>query len=330
MGPIVRNDHAAERPEPGADPSAELWTLSARQHGVVTRAQLLERGLGRRSIQHRIATGRLHPLGRGVYAVGRPDLSRHGHWMAAVLICGPDAVLSHLSAAALWGIRPASAFATDSGGPLRHPRAGSAIHVTVPPHVRHRRPGVTVHRHPLDPQDRGDKEGLPVTTVHRTLLDLAATIDRRRLEAAINEADKLDLTNPESLRAALDRYGGRRGVAVLRRVLDRQTFALTDSELERRFLPIAARAGLPLPETGRRLNGFRVDFYWPDLGLIVETDGLRYHRTPGQQARDRLRDQAHSAAGLTPLRFTHAQIHHERRYVQATLAAVANRLRAAP
>jgi very-short-patch-repair endonuclease len=317
VGPIVQTDLTSGLSGTATDSSAALWALSARQHGVVTRVQLLESGLGRRSIEHRIAKGRLHPLGRGIYAVGRPDLSQHGRWMAAVLICGPDAVLSHLSAAVLWGIRPG-------------PGTGLPIDVSVPPHVRRRRPGIRLHRHPLDSQDRSDKEGLPVTTVHRTLLDLAATIDRRHVEAAINEADKLDLTDPESLRAALDRYAGCHGVAVLRQVLDRQTFALTDSELERRFLPIARRAGLALPETGRLLNGFKVDFYWPELGLVVETDGLRYHRTPAQQARDRLRDQAHSAAGLTPLRFTHAQIHYERRYVQATLSSVARRLRAGP
>ncbi|HEX2071730.1 MAG TPA: DUF559 domain-containing protein [Thermoleophilaceae bacterium] len=166
-----------------------------------------------------------------------------------------------------------------------------------------------------------------MTTVHRTLLDLAAVVGRRGLDAAVNEADKLDLTDPESLRATLARYGGRHGVTALRGVLDRQTFALTDSELERRFLRIARRAGLPLPLTGEHLNGFKVDFFWPDLGLVVETDGLRYHRTPIQQARDRLRDQAHSAAGLTPLRFTHSQVRYEPGYVQSTLASVAERLR---
>jgi very-short-patch-repair endonuclease len=114
---------------------------------------------------------------------------------------------------------------------------------------------------------------------------------------------------------------------VLREVLDRRTFTLTDSELERRFLPIVRRTGLSLPRTGHHLNGFKVDFYWPDLGLVVETDGLRYHRTPAQQSRDRLRDQAHAAAGLTPLRFTHAQVRYEPRHVQATLEAVARRLR---
>lgn len=167
-----------------------------------------------------------------------------------------------------------------------------------------------------------------MTNVHRTLLDLARTLGREQLEAAINAADKHDLTDPEELRAALDGYAWRPGVAVLRSVLDRRTFTLTDSQLERAFLPIASRAGLPLPETGGRLNGFKVDFHWPELGLVVETDGLRYHRTPAQQARDRLRDQAHVAAGLTALRFTHAQVRHEPHDVEVTLATVARRLRA--
>lgn len=100
-------------------------------------------------------------------------------------------------------------------------------------------------------------------------------------------------------------------------------------ELERRFLHLVRRAGLPLPETGVMLNGFKVDFHWPELGLVVETDGLRYHRTPAQQARDRERDQAHTAAGLTPLRFTHAQVARDPDGVARTLIAVAERLRAA-
>ena len=102
---------------------------------------------------------------------------------------------------------------------------------------------------------------------------------------------------------------------------------LTESELEQLFLPIARRAGLGLPITRALVNGFKVDFYWPELGLVVETDGLRYHRTPAQQARDRIRDQTHSAAGLTPLRFTHAQVRFETEYVEATVAKVARRLR---
>lgn len=153
-------------------------------------------------------------------------------------------------------------------------------------------------------------------------------LPRHEVEAAVSEADKLGLIDPEELRSALDGLGNRPGAGIMRGTLDRRTFALTDSELERRFLPLARDAGLPQPQTGRHVNGFKVDFFWPELGLVVETDGLRYHRTPIQQARDRLRDQAHTAAGLTALRFTHAQVTRERVHVQATLRAVARRLRA--
>jgi very-short-patch-repair endonuclease len=290
----------------------EPWELVRRQHGVITRAQLLELNFSRDAISHRIASGRLHPVQRGVYAVGRPDLSRHGRWLAAVSSCGPEAVLSHASAGTLWDITSGE---------------DAVVEVSVPLHVRRRRPMLRVYRCTLDEAERTVNEGVPVTTIHRTLLDLAHTLPRDRLEAAINAADKHDLTDPEGLRSALDAYAWRPGVVALRAVLDRRTFTLTDSQLERRFLPIARRAGLPLPETGRRLNGFKVDFYWADLGLVVETDGLRYHRTPAQQSRDRLRDQAHAAAGLTPLRFTHAQVRYEPRYVEATLTAVASQLR---
>lgn len=147
-----------------------------------------------------------------------------------------------------------------------------------------------------------------------------------QLERVVNEADKRDLVDPETLLAALEDHGGQRGVKRLRNLLDRGAFRLTDSELERRFLRLAAEAGLPPPLTGQHLNGYRVDFHWPDLGLVVETDGLRYHRTPAAQARDRRRDQAHAVAGLTPLRFTHAQVRFESDRVRQTLIAVARRL----
>jgi very-short-patch-repair endonuclease len=124
----------------------------------------------------------------------------------------------------------------------------------------------------------------------------------------------------------LDGYAGIPGVALLREVLDRRTFILTDSELERRFLPIARAAGLTRPLTRQRVNGFRVDFHWRELGLVVETDGLRYHRTPAQQTRDRLRDQAHLAAGLTPRRFTHAQVRYDSEHVGSVLASTGARL----
>ena len=183
-----------------------------------------------------------------------------------------------------------------------------------------------IHRRPkLRAQDVTVRDGIPVTTVVRTLIDLATRLGPNALERGINEADRLDLIDPESLLAALDAYPGQRGVGRLKSLLGDRTFRLTDSELERRFLPLAERAGLPVPLTGQHLNGFKVDFYWPDLRLVVETDGLRYHRTPAQQARDRIRDQTHTAAGLTPLRFTHAQIRFEPRRVEAVLRSVAGR-----
>jgi very-short-patch-repair endonuclease len=188
---------------------------------------------------------------------------------------------------------------------------------------------VRIHRREsLSSADVTIQEGIPVTNVVLTLIDLACSLDPARLERAVNEADRLDLIDPGSLRTALGAYPGRPGVARLRKLLDRRTFRLTDSDLERLFLPLVAQAGLPLPLTRQRLNGFRVDFFWPDLRLVVETDGLRYHRTPAQQTRDHARDQAHLAAGFTPLRFTHAQVRYEAEHVRSTLRGVARRLEA--
>jgi very-short-patch-repair endonuclease len=296
--------------------ASAAWALAARQHWVITRAQLLRLGYSADAIKHRVNAGRLHPIWRGVYAVGRPRPGRHGLWMAAVLACGPQAFLSHASAAALVEMVPATNGPVDlSVRSARCPRARAGIRI-------HRRRGLTdadVTRH----------LGIPVTGPALTLLDLAPSLSRDQLERAIGEADKRDLIDPESLRQELERFAGLRGIAAMRETLDRRTFTLTDSELERRFLPLARDAGLPAPRTQLRLNGFRVDFFWPQLGLVVETDGLRYHRTPAQQANDRLRDQTHAAAGLTPLRFTRAQVTYDPDHVRRTLAAVATRLRAA-
>jgi very-short-patch-repair endonuclease len=290
------------------DQRTNPWALARTQHGVITHQQLGDLGFSARAIKHRLATGRLHATRwRGVYAVGRRELSRRGEWMAAILAVDA-AGLARGSAGALCGLIP-----DDRSAPIE-----------VIAQSRRRQPGIVAHR--------GQREitlchGIPVTTPACTLVDLAASLDARALEAAVNEADKRDLIDPESLRNALDAMTRRPGLARLRKLLDRRTFTLTDSELERRFKPLARAAGLPKPQTRVHLNGFRVDFFWPELGLVVETDGLRYHRTPAQQARDRLRDQAHTAAGLTPLRFTHGQIAFERDHVRATLAAVAQRLR---
>ena len=285
-----------------------IWALVRKQHGVVARWQLLALNYTAEAIQHRIEAGRLYCLYPGVYAVGRREVTVHGRWTAAVLACGDGAALSHETAAALWQMR------------RRGPRE---IHVSVPFPRNPSHPGIHPHRRKaLAPSDLTERHGIPVTTPACTLIDLATSLPRDELEAAINKADKLDLIDPDELRDALDATPPRPGVRTLRTILDRHTFTLTDSWLERRFLPIARAAGLPRPQTQVYVNGFKVDFYWPGLGLVVETDGLRYHRTPAEQARDRLRDQAHSAAGLTPLRFTRAQVKYEPGHVEATLAAV--------
>jgi very-short-patch-repair endonuclease len=283
----------------------------AAQHGVVTIEQLLALGFSRKAVKHRVATGRLHRVYRGVYAVGRPELTRYGQWMAAVLACGPEAVLSHESAAALWG--------------LLRDRLAAAIEVSVPVRCDRKPSGMVVHRRRDFETSR--HHGIPVATAICTIVDMAPRLARGRLEALVNEADVRGLANPDALRLAAGAMGRRPGAAQLRRLLDRRTFRLTRSELERLFLALVLAAGLPLPLTRQIVNGFEVDFYWPDLGLVVESDGLRYHRTPVQQAKDRVRDQAHTAAGLTVLRFTDEQIAFEGDYVTATLAAVADRLR---
>jgi very-short-patch-repair endonuclease len=232
--------------------------------------------------------------------------------MAAVLCCGLEAALSHGSAAALWEIRRGRPGVTEVSVPRGGARGRRSIRV-------HPRFLPSRRSHPARP----DPGHLTCQDADRSRWPLRA----HELEAAVNEADKLDLIDVETLRATLAERPGVHGAPALREVLDHRTFALTDSELERRFLRLVRQAGLPRPHTGPFLNGFKVDFFWPELGLVVETDGLRYHRTPGLQARDRERGQAHAAAGLTPLRFTHAQIRFEAKRVRGTLVAVARRLR---
>jgi very-short-patch-repair endonuclease len=165
-----------------------------------------------------------------------------------------------------------------------------------------------------------------VTIPARTLVDLATELTPLALERAVNEADKRDLIDPERLWISLAGFAGEPGVRPLRRLLDRHSFRLSDSELEVFFRPIARSADMAQPRSKQFVNGFEVDFHWPELGLIVETDGLRYHRTPSAQARDRLRDQAHVAAGLTVLRFTHWQVKYEPAEVRRVLALTARHL----
>ncbi|MGH2922635.1 MAG: type IV toxin-antitoxin system AbiEi family antitoxin domain-containing protein, partial [Solirubrobacterales bacterium] len=213
---------------------AAIWRLARAQHGVVSADQLARLRLSPAAIRHRARRGSLHRIHPGVYAVGRPELGPRGHWMAAVLASGSGAALSDLSAARLWEI-------------VR--RAPGRIHVTLPRGVDRRPAGITIHRRRQVKGDVVERDGIPVTSPIRTLIDLATRLDRRGLERAVNEADRIDLVSPEDLRSAI---AGRRerGVGVLRGLLDRRTFRLTDSELERRFLGLVRRAQLPLPDTG--------------------------------------------------------------------------------
>ena len=292
--------------------AARAWELVRRQHGVVTRRQLLELGMTPKAIQHRLESGRLHQVAWGVYAVGRAEVGEHGRWMTAVLSCGPEALLSHRSAAALWRIRP------ERPGP---------VEVTVPTALPRRRPEMRVHRRRGLEERRREIDGIPVTDPVCTLVDLATCAGDGEVETAINEADFRDLVDPEALRASLDSLPRWPGVGRLRRLLDRQSLALATTELERRFLRIVRGARLPPPETQRHVTGHRVDFFWHELGLVVEADSLRYHRTTFKQSADMRRDHDHVSAGRTTLRFSHGQIRYEPAYVAKVLARNIARLK---
>jgi very-short-patch-repair endonuclease len=288
--------------------SREAWRLARDQHGVLTRRDLLALGFTEKGIKHRVASGRLHPISSGIYAVGRPELTPHGRWMAAVLVCGDGAALSHRSAAELWGIG--------------YEEKGR-IDVTVARRCEIKRSGLKVRSRPKLPERNVVRRfGIPVTNPTQTLIDVATELKPLRLERAVNQADVHDLVDPETLRRSLDAYVGMPGAKTLRTMLDRHTFRLSDSDLEIYFRPLALAAGFPLPLSKQWVLGFEVDFHFPDHGLIVETDGLRYHRTPAQQARMVKRDQTHTSHGFRVLRFTHWQIAHAPNEVAEVLGRV--------
>jgi len=234
--------------------------------------------------------------------------------MAALLACPEGAVLSHSSAAALWGIS----------------REKPRIEVSLPRRSRSNREGIVAHRPTsLAPSDLTRRHGIPVTRAARTLIDIAPRLSDWQLEAAVNRADNHDLVDPECLADQVRHLPGSTGAAALRALLEPSTFRLTDSELERMLLRLVRSAKLPLPDTQVRLRAGRVDFLWRELGLVVEADGLRYHRTAATQARDAKRDRAHAADGLITLRFTHHEVRHEPRKVASELAGVMARLEVA-
>jgi predicted transcriptional regulator of viral defense system len=267
-----------------------LAGLAARQHGVVARAQLVALGLSDEAIRKRAVAGRLHRLHRGVYAVGHPAVTQHGGWMAAVLACGPGAVLSHGSAAQLWGL------------PWRQKR----IDVTVPGSGgRQRRRVVIVHRARLEPNEVTNRDGIPVTSPGRTLVDLADYGRVRALKRAVDEAHflRLDMSDMTPRR-------GRRGSGLVAAVLERHQpgSTRTKSDLEEAVLAMCSRFGLPEPEVNSDTEGYESDFVWRAARLILEADSRAAHLTPAAFERDRLRDADLTAAGWRVVRVTERRL----------------------
>ena len=277
---------------------------------MVGRKQLMRLGFTEEAIEVRIRAGRLCPVQAGVYAVGHRSIGHEGHWMAAVLASGPAAVLSHLSAAALWGIRPSSR---------------SRIDVTIPHRTRS---WGTITRHVivLPADERTVEDGIPVTTAPRTVFDLAATSPVDRVESAIRQLEYLRLHDRLSLVDFVNRYPGRRGVGRIREALsriERLPSGRTRSRLEERFLPFLRRYGLPRP----RLNDwivvgekrFQVDCHWPGSGQVVELDSWEAHGTRSAFREDRARDRVLRTAGYAVTRLSWAQLDDEPEAVASDL-----------
>jgi hypothetical protein len=291
-----------------APPERLIAALAARQHGVVARWQLLELGIGRELIKRRVVSGALHPVYRGVYAVGHPNLTTHGRLMAAVLACGPASLLSHRSAAELWGMVE---------------RWSGRIDVTVPRNGSRARPGIAVHRpRDLPERDRRSRFGLPLTAPSRTLLDLAGVLGEPALRAAIRAADRRSLLDLDLLIEMATASSGRRGTGTLLALLSEfRPLPETGSWLEDRFLPHVDDAGIARPAVGVFVEGFEVDCLWPDERVIVELDGYGFHRDPQAFEADRRRDVALQLAGSQVLRFTYRRVVDEPAAVIAELAA---------
>jgi hypothetical protein len=274
--------------------------LAARQHGVIGLWQLADLGLGVRAVDKRVGAGRLHRVHQGVYAVGHPLLPRLGPYMAAALACGSEAVISHRSAALLWGLRPDSRNRVDVTAPGRRGRIPA---------------GIDAHRHgSLRAVDRSDVDGVPCTSVARTLLDLAGVVSMRELRNAIAQAEVRRLFDLIAVREVIGRSRRRRGVARLRRAVaeydPREEWAR--EELERRFLGLCKRAALPPPEVNAPLAvdsvQMEADFLWRQARLIVEADSHRYHRIASAFENDRRRDQRLTVAGWRVIRCTWRQV----------------------
>lgn len=264
-------------------------------------------GLGRGAIQHRVATGQLHLVHPGVYAVGHTRLSGRGLLIAAVLTCGDGAVVSHRSAASHWGLAPS---------------ASGLVDVLTVGDGRQDRPGIRRHWvRALHPHDRAEVDGIPVTSVARTLLDLAEAVRSRQLERAVEEAERLRLFDLRAIEELCSRSHGRHGLKPLRAVLAQVAAPVqeTRSELERRFLELCRDAGLPPPAVNVMVEGLEVDALWVRPRLVVELDGYEFHHTRAAFERDRARDARLQLAGYSVLRVTHRMLEREPAAVTARI-----------
>lgn len=287
---------------PGGPPGfdARLARLAGRQYGVVTLAQLRALGLGPRGVAHRAARGRLHRLHRGVYAVGHTWLTLEGQSLAALLACGPGAVLSHRSAAAAWGLRRGVPTPIEASTALRGRSAPA---------------GVELHRtRSLPRADVTRARNLPVTTVARTLVDLAGVLTPSALGRAVHEAEFLRLLDVAAVEEALGRANGRRGTPALRAALTEPSPGATRSALEERFLALVS-GRLPAPRCNAHLQVagelMEVDVIWRGARVVVELDGAQAHRTRRAFHRDRARDLALAAEGWVVVRLTWQQVTRE-------------------
>jgi hypothetical protein len=267
--------------------------LAERQWGVVSRRQLAALGVSRHTADHWLRAGRLHRVHQGVYAAGHTALRAEGHRLAAVLACGPGAVLSHRTAAAQWGL-----LRTDQ----------TRIDVTAP-RGRHGAPGIRLHRtRSLDAQDTTHHEGIPITSLSRTLLDLASTARPSELERALAQAERLQLYDHRAITDLITRANGHRGTQVLAQATSRKP-KWTRNEWEAEFLDLIREAGLPEHETNDAFHApdhghCEPDYHWPEHHVIVETDGFETHGTRAAFHADRAKDAALTAAGYRVLRFT--------------------------
>ena len=274
---------------------------------MVSRRQLEALGLSASAIAHRVRTGRLHRLHRGVYAVGHAVLPRLGAETAALLACGPSAVLSHRTAAALLTLLPF--------------RDGS-IDVTVPGRAPRRHTGIRTHRATcLEPGETTRRHGLPVTALFRTIIDLAELAPAHDTEQAIAEGERRKVIRRDDLRAYTDSARGRRGVRVVRAILDRDGGpAYTRSPPERTLLALIRAARLPIPQVNSTEAGHEVDFLWPRHGLVVELDSYAWHDSIDAFERDHRRDLDLDDHDHRVLRFTARQLQREPHYVIARIA----------